>query len=163
MSAGERTEIFDTELGKLGSLICFDSIYEQLTIDTVRDGAEILLVSSNDSWFRDSAAVYQHQVQSQLRAIESGRYVVRAANTGISSIIAPDGTVKQILDPLVDGYIVDEIVAVSEPTLYMKIGNLFVYLCILFTALVGVVGMLFRRRGLPDFVGRPRAGVKIKE
>jgi apolipoprotein N-acyltransferase len=68
-----------------------------------------------------------------------------------------------MIDPLEEGYIVDDIAVVKTPTLYMQIGNLFVCLCILFVALVGGIGMLLRRRGLPDLVGRPRAGVKIKE
>ena len=67
--------------GKVGSLICFDSIYEELTLDSVRHGANLMIVSSNDSWFYDSAGVYQHQAQAQLRAIESGRSIARAANT----------------------------------------------------------------------------------
>ena len=130
LTAGEDSALFETEHGTLGSLICFDSIYEQLTLDSVRDGAELILVSSNDSWFRDSAAVYQHQAQSQLRAIESGRYFVRSANTGISTVIAPHGDLLGWIDPLESGYAVCEVGMISDQTLYGRIGNLFVYLCI---------------------------------
>ena len=130
LTEGEDSGLFETEHGNLGSLICFDSIYEQLTIDSVRDGAELMMVSSNDSWFRDSAAVYQHQAQSQLRAIESGRFFVRSANTGISTIVAPDGELLGWIDPLESGYAVHEVGMISEQTLYDRIGNLFVYLCI---------------------------------
>ncbi|MBE6601241.1 MAG: apolipoprotein N-acyltransferase [Ruminococcaceae bacterium] len=129
LTPGVDSALFECSFGTLGSLICFDSIYESLTIDSVRDGAELMLISSNDSWFFDSAAVYQHQAHAQLRAIESGRDFVRAANTGISSVISADGSIKAWIDPLEEGYAVAEVSMRTEMTLYMRIGNLFVYLC----------------------------------
>ncbi len=140
---GEGSELFDTEWGKIGALICFDSIYEQLTIDSVRDGAELLIISSNDSWFYDSVGVYMHRAQAQLRAVESGRYVVRAANTGISAVIAPNGELMAEIDPLVQGYAVESVAMRSQNTLYTIVGNLFVYLCALFCLFCMVADMLF--------------------
>jgi apolipoprotein N-acyltransferase len=134
VSPGTDPALFETEWGKLGSLICFDSIYEQLTLDSVREGASLMMISSNDSWFYDSAAVYQHQAQSQLRAIESGRYVVRSANTGISSVITPDGEPIAWIDPLECGYAVAEVGIIETRTLYSIVGNLFVYLNVAFVA-----------------------------
>ncbi|MBR3894697.1 MAG: apolipoprotein N-acyltransferase [Clostridia bacterium] len=128
--------------GKVGSLICFDSIYEQLTLDSVRDGANLMLVSSNDSWFYDSAAVYQHQAQAQLRAIESGRYLVRSANTGISSVISDEGEILAWLDPLTKGYRVADVQMRTRHTLYNVVGNLFVYLCLAFVILLPILGKL---------------------
>lgn len=146
LTAGEDAALFETAHGSIGSLICFDSIYEMLTIDSVRDGAELILVSSNDSWFRDSAAVYQHQAQSQLRAIESGKYFVRSANTGISTVIAPDGELLGWIDPLEEGYAVAEVSMIAETTLYSKVGNLLVYLCIGGLIALSVVGIVQKQR-----------------
>lgn len=131
---GKGSQVMDTDVGRIGSAICFDSIYESVILSSVRDGAQLICVSTNDSWFLDSAAVYMHNSQSRLRAIESGRYIVRAANTGVSSIINPLGEVEQELGALVDGYIVGEIYMRDNATLYSVIGNLFVYLCIAFAA-----------------------------
>lgn len=138
---GTGSGLFKTEVGTIGSLVCFDSIYEQLTLQSVRDGANLLLISSNDSWFYDSAAVYQHEAQAQIRAIETGRYLVRSANTGISTIIAPDGELLGWLDPLTEGYAVADVGLVEENTLYTKIGNAFVYGCM--GLAVGVLGLCF--------------------
>lgn len=135
LTAGEDTALFDTAWGKIGSLICFDSIYEQLTIDTARDGAELILLSTNDSWFYDSKAVYQHMSHAQVRAVESGRDIVRSANTGISAIISSDGSTKQTIKPLVKGYAVDTVTLRERQTLYTVIGNLFVYVCMCFVLL----------------------------
>jgi apolipoprotein N-acyltransferase len=126
VTPGTRPELFDTAWGKAGSVICFDSIYESLILDSVRAGANLLCISTNDSWFEDSAAVYEHNAHAKLRAVETGRYVVRAANTGISSIITPTGKVTKHLPPLVEGYILDEVHMISENTLYTMVGNILV-------------------------------------
>ena len=145
---GEDEAIMDTEYGNIGSLICFDSIYEELSRSSTHAGADVLCLSTNDSWFGDSAGVYMHNAQSQLRAIENGRYVVRSANTGISTIIDEKGRVLESLDPLVDGYIVGDVKLCESTTLYTAIGNAFIYLGIAVYAVivVGDVAIKLRER-----------------
>lgn len=144
ISPGLDSSLLDSQWGKLGSLICFDSIYETLAIDSVRDGAGLMLISSNDNWFYDSAAVYQHQAQAQLRAIETGRYYVRAASSGISTVIAPDGELLAYIDPLTEGYEIADVYTREGNTLYTLIGNLFVYLCIAFCSFLLFVERFLR-------------------
>ncbi len=146
VSPGESPALFETEWGKIGSLICFDSIYEGLTLDSVREGAGLLVLSSNDSWFFDSAAVYQHQAQAQLRAIESGRYLARSGNTGISSVITPRGEAVEWIDPLIQGYAVSEVTMQSGNTLYTVIGNTWIYLSILFEGGMLIAGLILNRK-----------------
>ncbi len=136
VTPGNSSALFETEWGKVGSLICFDSIYEELALQSVRDGAELMVISSNDNWFYDSAAVYQHCVQAQLRAIETGRTYLRAASTGISSIITPDGEVQLSIKPLTKGFALAEVTTTSQQTLYTRIGNTFVYLCLVFCVIL---------------------------
>lgn len=130
--AGEDSVVFELEEGTFGSIICFDSIYEDNVLRSVRNGAEVLCVSTNDSWFRDSLGVWMHEAQSQLRAIETGRYVLRAAITGVSGVITPTGEVTEELPPYETGYVLDTVYARDEVTLYTRTGNLFVMLCIAF-------------------------------
>ena len=134
LSAGEESVVIDGEKGNIGCAVCFDSIYEKVIYDSVNNGAEMIAVSTNDSWFSDSAALDMHNGQSRLRAIESGRYVVRSANTGISSIIDPMGNVIEELGALERGYISAPIEMRSDTTLYSVIGNAWVYVCIIFIA-----------------------------
>ncbi len=128
LSSGDESSLFDCELGTIGSLICFDSIYESLALDSVREGAEIMLLGTNDSWYEDSAAVYQHNGHAVLRAVETGRSFVRAANTGISSIITEKGQIKAYLAPLVTGYTACEVSTYDQTTVYTAVGNLIVWL-----------------------------------
>ncbi len=138
LTPGTDSNVFEFDGIKSASLICFDSIYETLALDAVRDGAEILMISTNDSWFSDSAALTQHCNHARLRAIETGRYVLRAANTGISSIIDPCGNKITTIPALETGYAAADITARGDRTLYSYVGNIFPYLCITFLTAVFV-------------------------
>lgn len=129
LTPGQGSAILSTEYGNVGRLICFDSIYDRLARTSVRDGAEIILLSTNDSWYTDSAAVRMHNDHAKLRAVESGRYVLRAANTGISSILTPLGGTAAELGALKEGYVTGTAVFTSHRTLYSHIGNLIVLFC----------------------------------
>ena len=129
ITPGKDSAILSTEHGKIGRLVCFDSIYEPLARQSTADGAEILLLSTNDSWYLDSPAVYQHNAHAQLRAVENGRAILRSANTGISSLITRHGEVTDSLDPLVEGIVVGEATTSTHRTLYTYVGDLFVALC----------------------------------
>ena len=126
--------------GRVGRLVCFDSIYPELARDSAKSGAEMLILSTNDSWYLDSPAVYQHNYHAVLRSVENGRWTLRAANTGISSIISPEGRVTDMLDPLTKGYIVGSACFESERTLYSHIGDSFAFLC----ALAVIFAAIFR-------------------
>jgi len=136
LAAGDSPELFDSDLGRIGALVCFDSIYETLTLDSVREGADLMVLSTNDSWYKDSAAVYQHNGHAVLRAVETGRSFVRAANTGISSIITEKGETQDALAPLVTGYAANEVSTYTHTTLYTVIGNLIVLLSFGYLALL---------------------------
>ncbi len=131
LGRGEQAVSVDTKtLGmSVGPIICFDSIYEEPVRQTVAAGAQIITLSTNDSWFSDSAAVYMHNNHAKFRAIENGRYLVRSANTGVSSIIAPDGRVLGQQDALTTGMVVADVYARDVQTPYAQTGYLLVWLC----------------------------------
>ncbi len=146
LARGEECDVIESDVGKIGCGLCFDSIYEEVILGAARNGAEIIVISTNDSWFSDSSALDMHNGQARLRAIESGRYVVRSANTGISSIIDPLGNVKEELGALERGYVASEISTRSQSTLYVCIGNLFAYICIAFVLGIFFVGITEKRK-----------------
>lgn len=127
---GEESVVLHTEKGNVGCMICFDSVYENISLEAVQGGAQMLIVSTNDAWFDRSAENYMHTSQSKLRAVETGRYLVRAANTGISGIINPMGEFEQRLDILEEGAVVGDIYLRDGRTLYTIIGNSFAYACV---------------------------------
>lgn len=134
---------------KIGGLICFDSIYEELAYRAVADGADILCVSTNDSWFEDSRAVYMHCEQSRLRAIENRVPVVRSANTGISALITDKGDVIDSLAPLIDGYVISEVPIAANPSRSEIAGSVTIALCsalLLIPAGTLLIGFISKKR-----------------
>jgi apolipoprotein N-acyltransferase len=78
---------------RIGAAICYESVYGELVANFVKNGANLLCVITNDSWWDDSPGHRQHFEMSRLRAIETRRYVLRAANGGFSGVISPTGSV----------------------------------------------------------------------
>jgi len=136
LEASAVSGVADTEAGKIGGLICFDSIYESLTLESVRDGAELIVLSTNDSWFTGSRALGMHASQARLRAVETGRYLVRSASTGISMIISPDGRVLDEVPEQQGGYAIATVRLKNTATLYTVIGNTFSYVSVAFVLAV---------------------------
>ena len=144
LSHGKSGVTLSTPQAEIGGLICFDSIYEEVARASVQNGAEFLCLASNDLWFMDSAAIYMHYAQARLRAIETGRDVLRAGNSGITALIRYNGEAVKELPPLTEGYIVGEVSLYHHRTLYSIIGNTFVYLLLTALLLLGA-GEIFAR------------------
>lgn len=91
-SEGVVSGVYPTTTGlRIAPLICWESAFGDLAYDQIHNGAQVLVISTDDAWFGTSAGPYQHAQIAQMRAVEAGAYVVRSAATGISGIIAPDG------------------------------------------------------------------------
>ena len=150
ITPGNKTDTFgatnDENAIQIGSLICFDSIYETLAIDMSRGGAEMFIIPSNDSWFYDSRAMNMHHSQNILRTVEQGKYTVNCGNTGITSVVNDKGEVLSIMPIYQEGYVLDTVYAVSDRTLYSYIGNLFVYLCVAFVFAPFVVNIWYKKK-----------------
>ena len=92
LTPGRIDGVYKTDALPIGPLICWESAFADLAFEQVRRGAQLLVISTDDAWFGKTSGPYMHAQIAQLRAIETGAYVIRAAATGISGIIAPDGT-----------------------------------------------------------------------
>ena len=84
--------VYQTEALPIAPLICWESGFSDLAFAQIRRGAQLLVISTDDAWFGTTSGPYMHAQIAQLRAIETGAYTVRAAATGISGIINPDGS-----------------------------------------------------------------------
>ena len=144
LKAGEELAIIDDSNIKIGCLVCYESVFPRLVRESVKDGAEVIFIASNDSWFKDSKVVYEHNNNAVLRAIENNRYVVSAANTGISCFIDNKGRIVERLSTLKQGYINSSVEIINDKTLYTMIGEYIIYIVILFIVCVFLIKNLYR-------------------
>lgn len=140
---GKELTLFGPEMLNAPALICYDSAYPELGIHAVQQGAEYLAIITNDGWWGKSSGHIQHFVLSKLRAVESGRHILRAANNGISAVIDPRGVSHQETEFWTKTTISAEIPLLSHQTFFAKFGYWFVYLCFGLTALFLVRTSLF--------------------
>lgn len=91
LTPGRIDGVYSTTALPIAPLICWESAFSDLAYAQLQKNAQILVVSTDDAWFGTTSGPYMHAQIAQLRAVESGAYVVRAAATGISGIISPDG------------------------------------------------------------------------
>ena len=119
---------------KASTAICYEVIFPSLMRRFVQDGSELLTTITNDAWYGTSSAAYQHWEQAAMRSIEQGRYLARAANTGISGFVDPYGRVMQksaLFEPAV---LVADLRFIRERTIYSRIGDAIAWLSLAVTA-----------------------------
>jgi apolipoprotein N-acyltransferase len=126
-TAGDTHTMFPLKGRKFGVNICFEVVFPQLSRTFVRNGANLLTTITNDAWFGKSCAPYQHFAMACMRAIENKRYLVRAANTGISGIVDPYGRILQKTDIFVPAVLSGKVKWIDEMTLYSLLGDIVVY------------------------------------
>ncbi|HSV07272.1 MAG TPA: apolipoprotein N-acyltransferase, partial [Candidatus Binatus sp.] len=128
----------------LGVSICHEILYPELLRDDVRAGAALLVNVSNDGWVDGGhgTAAPQHLAMATFRAVETHRYLARAATTGISAIIDPYGRVLAQLGTGKAGVVVAPVAGRTELTPYVRLGDAFAFGC----ALLAVAALRSRRR-----------------
>ena len=126
---------FPTGKGDAGVLICFEGIFPELARGYIRQGSRFLVNITNDAWFGRSSAPWQHLSMYAFRAVENRVPVVRAANTGISSLIDSTGRIADTTSLFEEAVLVGDIRLTNRVTFHTRYGNVFVHLvCAVFVA-----------------------------
>ena len=137
-SPGEDVVLGRVDGEKIGAFICYEAIYPDLARRFVKDGASLLVNVTNDAWFGRSAAPYQHLNMAVLRAVETRRYLVRAANTGISAVVDPYGRVLARGSLFVPEVILGKVGFRQGETFYVEYGYLLPRSMAVVTLVLGV-------------------------
>ena len=90
---------------RLGPAVCFEVVFPAEVAEQVRAGATVLVTVTNDAWYGDTSAPHQHFRAVRFRAAETRRPFLRAALTGISAVVGPDGSVQQVLGVGEEGFL----------------------------------------------------------
>jgi len=115
--------------------VCYESIYGEFMSRYVHNGADVLAVITNDGWWGDTPGYHQHESYARMRAIETRRWVVRAANTGVSCIIDPAGNIIDSRPWYTEAAIRQVIPTESSQTFYVRFGDVISKIMLVLTAL----------------------------
>ena len=132
---GEHRIVFNTGGHTYGTFICYESIFGDEIREFSQMGAEVLVNISNDGWYGDTSAPWQHLNMVRMRAIENHRWIIRATNTGVTASITPYGRViaaapRHIRTSIRVGFGYEH-----DLTFYAAHGDLFAYTCAFITAI----------------------------
>jgi apolipoprotein N-acyltransferase len=130
---GESPVMIPVGTHKASTAICYEVIFGSLIRRFVHDGSELLTTITNDAWYGRTSAAPQHWDQAALRSIENGRYLARAANTGISGFVDPYGRVLEKSALFEQALLVQDVRFLQARTIYTRIGDLVAWLSLAFT------------------------------
>ncbi|MFQ5993357.1 MAG: apolipoprotein N-acyltransferase, partial [Nitrospiraceae bacterium] len=121
---------------RFGVVICYEVIYPDLVRQIVGHGADFMVTITNDAWFGESTAPFQHFGMVVLRAVENRVAFARAANTGISGFIDARGRILHATPIFEEASFTGHISALRSPTLYTEYGDVFSYACVIISAIL---------------------------
>jgi apolipoprotein N-acyltransferase len=119
---GERQAVLNVAGQKIAADICYEDVFGEEIIRYLPE-ATLLVNVTNDAWYGNSAAAIQHNQVAQLRALEGGRMMLRATNTGVTSVIDRDGKVLQMLPQHEEGTLTAMVQGYAGSTPYARLGN----------------------------------------
>jgi apolipoprotein N-acyltransferase len=127
---------------RYGVFICYESVFGDEVRQFARQGAEVLVNISDDGWYGDTSAPWQHLNMARMRAIENRRWILRDTNTGVTASIDPYGTVRQSIPRHAVGALAARFGYGSEMTFYTEHGDWFAYACAILS--LGMMGWAMR-------------------
>jgi len=142
---GTGTVLFPSPAGPFSCLVCFESIFPDLAREDVRRGARWLVNVTNDEWFGDSPALYQHAAMAPFRAVENHVPLARCANTGLTLFADAHGRVTSRLEVWTPGVLTATLAAPGRPTPFTRVGD---WPGMLAGIVVGVLLLVGARRAL---------------
>lgn len=131
--AGSKYVTARTPAGTLSIFICYEAIFPQLVRRLVPPEPGVLVNISNDAWYGDSSAAEQHLMMARLRAVENGRFLLRATNDGITAVIDPYGRVVEQLPRRRQMVLPGHFNYLGGRTFYSAYGDVFAWMCVMLT------------------------------
>jgi apolipoprotein N-acyltransferase len=129
---------------EIGIFICYESIFPQLVRRLTPPGPGVLVNISDDAWYGDYSARFQHLEMVRMRAIENGRYILRATNDGLTVVIDPYGRITQRLPEHQRTTLTGWFRYVSGRTFYNAHGDIFAWLCVAALGLILTLRVVWR-------------------
>jgi apolipoprotein N-acyltransferase len=141
---GSDRTVFHVNGHRYGVFICYESVFADEVRQFARSGAEVLVNISDDGWYGDTSAPWQHLNMARMRAIENRRWLLRDTNTGVTAVIDPYGRVRQSIPRHQVDALPAEFDFRDDITFYTAHGDVFAWLCAILA--IGLVSWALRVR-----------------
>jgi apolipoprotein N-acyltransferase len=138
---GSHRTVFPVADKKYGVFICYESIFGDELRHFALNGAQVLVNISDDGWYGDTSAPWEHLDMARMRAIENHRWLLRATNTGITAAIDPEGRITTTIPRHIRTSVQVPFGFEDDLTFYTRHGDWFAWLCALATALLLSLGL----------------------
>jgi apolipoprotein N-acyltransferase len=145
---GTERRAFDLNGLKAGVFICYESIFPGEVRQFTANGAQVLINISNDAWYGETGAPFQHLEMARMRAIENHRWILLATNNGVTSSIDPAGRIVKKAERNVRTTLVAPFSPQTEVTFYSRYGDVFAGTCVVISLFIVFVRIRFRARTL---------------
>ncbi len=132
---------------RYGVFICYEAVFADEVRLFALHGAEVFVNISDDGWYGDTSAPWQHMNMARMRAIENRRWLLRDTNSGVTAAIDPYGRVRQSIPRHQTDALPAEFAFRNDITFYTAHGDVFAWLCAILS--IGVVGWSIMRSGTP--------------
>ena len=132
---GTERKVFDVDHTRVGVFICYESIFPDEIRQFTANGAQVLINISNDGWYGETSAPFQHLQMARMRAIENHRWVLVATNNGVTASIDPDGRIVKRLPRNVRSAMNAPYSPMIETTFYVLHGDVFAWTCVVISIL----------------------------
>jgi len=146
ITPGEEFRLHSFKNFPFGSPICYEIIFPNLVRKFTKSGAQFLTTLTNDGWYGQSSAPYQHFAIAVVRAVENRRFLLRSATTGISGIIDPFGRILAKSELETQTFLTGQITPLSSKTLYSLTGDVLVYTSLTLSFLFLILALIRRNK-----------------
>jgi apolipoprotein N-acyltransferase len=148
LQRGKSRKVFRADGHGFGIFICYESIFASEVRQFARNGADVFVNISDDGWYGDTSAPWQHLNMARMRAVENHRWILLDTNNGITTAIDPEGRVTYSAPRKIDTSLVVRYGYESDLTFYTRYGDVFAWSCGIIVVGVLLFSVLSRRRDL---------------
>src|SRR5205807_3753533 len=139
---GTERKVFNLNGIKIGVFVCYESVFPDEVRQFANNGAQVLVNISNDGWYGETSAPFQHLEMTRMRAIENHRWILLSTNSGTTASIDPYGRVVKSAERNVRTAIVVPFAPAIESTFYSRNGDIFAWVCVV----ISLLAIFFRFR-----------------
>lgn len=133
---GTERKVFSIDGMKMSAVICYESIFPDEVREFAANGAQVFVNISDDGWYGETSAPFQHLQMARMRAIENQRWILLSTNNGVTASIDPNGRVVKEARRNIRTTLLAPFSPQADTTFYTRYGDIFAWICVVISLIV---------------------------